>query len=96
LVRAYDPWPVAFTEFKGEEVRVYRAAVERDSQSVAPPPGTIVEVKRAPLVQCGAGRLLLLEVQAAGRKRMKGEDFGRGRRLAIGDRFGDQGSDNRD
>jgi methionyl-tRNA formyltransferase len=95
LVRAYDPWPVAFTEFKGEEVRVYRAAVEGDSQSIAPPPGTIVEVKRAPLVQCGAGRLLLLEVQAAGRKRMKGEDFGRGRRLAMGDRFGDQGSDNR-
>ncbi len=88
MVRAYDPWPVAFTELKGEEVRIYRAAVEDDSQAgAALPPGTIAAMKREPVVQCGAGRLRLLEVQAAGRKRMKGDDFARGRRLAIGDRF---------
>jgi len=89
MVRAYDPWPVAFTELRGEEVRIYRAAVEDDSRGeVGPPPGTIVEMKREPLVQCGTGRLRLLEVQAAGRKRMKGDDFARGRRLTAGDRFG--------
>ena len=88
MVRAYDPWPVAFTEFKGEELRIYRAAVEADSSGDVPEPGTIVGVKGPPLVQCGRGRLRLMEVQAAGRKRMKGDDFARGRRLAVGDRLG--------
>ena len=35
-----------------------------------------------------AGRLRLLEVQSAGRKRMKAADFARGRRLALGAHFG--------
>ncbi len=90
MVRAYDPWPVAFTELKGEELRIYRAAVEDESRGeAASPPGTIMEVKRDHRwCRCGAGRLRLIEVQAAGRKRMKGDDFARGRRLAVGDRFG--------
>jgi methionyl-tRNA formyltransferase len=87
MVRAYDPWPVAFTSCKGEELRIYRAAVMDDSDGTAAP-GTIVEVKGAPVVQCGSGRLRLLEVQAAGRKRMKAEDFARGRRLAVGEHLG--------
>jgi len=87
MVRAYDPWPVAFTEFKGEELRIYRAAVADAADATPPAPGTIVELKGPPLVQCGEGRLRLIEVQAAGRKRIKGDDFARGRRLAIGDRL---------
>ncbi len=87
MVRAYDPWPVAFTEFKGDEVRIYRAAVAEAAEAAPPAPGTIVELKGPPLVQCGHGRLRLIEVQAAGRKRIKGDDFARGRRLAIGDRL---------
>jgi methionyl-tRNA formyltransferase len=89
MVRAYDPWPVAFTELKGEELRIYRAAAEADAADAAPPAtGTIVELKGPPQVQCGAGRIRLIEVQAAGRKRIKGDDFARGRRLAVGDRLG--------
>jgi methionyl-tRNA formyltransferase len=91
MVRAYDPWPVAFTTCKGEELRIYRAAVVEGSSGAAP--GTIVEVKGPPIVQCGKGRLRLLEVQAAGRKRMKAEDFVRGRRLAVGERLGRFASD---
>jgi methionyl-tRNA formyltransferase len=89
MVRAYDPWPVAFTQCNGEELRIYRAAVVDDSSpGASSPPGTIVELKGPPTVQCASGRLRLLEVQAAGRKRMKGDDFARGRRLTVGDRLG--------
>jgi methionyl-tRNA formyltransferase len=84
MVRAYDPWPVAFTQYQGEELRIYRAATVGDSGGEPAAPGTIVELKGPPLVQCGGGRLRLLEVQAAGRKRMRGDDFARGRRLAVG------------
>lgn len=86
MVRAYDPWPVAFTYCNGEELRIYRAAVIPDSGSAQP--GTIVELKGSFVVQCGAARLRLLEVQGAGRKRMKAEDFARGRRLKLGDLLG--------
>lgn len=88
MVRAYDPWPVAFTQCRGEELRIYRASLVENSSGTPALPGTIVELKGPPLVQCGSGRLRLLEVQAAGRKRMKGDDYARGRRLAIGDRLG--------
>jgi methionyl-tRNA formyltransferase len=88
IVRAYDPWPVAFTEYRGEELRIYRAAALEDAGGQPAPPGTILEAKGPPIVQCGTGRLRLLEVQAAGRKRMQGDDYARGRRLAAGDRLG--------
>jgi len=88
IVRAYDPWPMAFTQCNGDELRIYRAAIVEDSTGSLAPPGTIVELKSALTVQCGGGRLRLLEVQAAGRKRMRGDDFARGRRLKIGDRLG--------
>jgi methionyl-tRNA formyltransferase len=85
MTRAYDPWPVARTRLAGEEVLIWRAAVEDGSSGS---PGTIVSVKPAPVVQCGSGRLRLIEVQAAGRKRMPAVDFLRGKRVDAGARFG--------
>ncbi len=41
-----------------------------------------------PIIKCGAGMLELAEVQAAGRRRMAGADFMRGRRVAKGTRLG--------
>lgn len=89
-VRAYDPWPVAFTFLGGSELRIYRAALEQpnpaQNESSIAAPGTIVALspRGAPIVQCGSGRLRLMEVQAAGRKRMSAEDFARGRRIGPG------------
>jgi methionyl-tRNA formyltransferase len=85
MTRAYDPWPVARTQLGGDEVLIWRAAVEDGSNGSA---GTIVSVKPAPVVQCGSGRLRLIEVQAAGRKRMSAIDFLRGKRVDTGARFG--------
>jgi methionyl-tRNA formyltransferase len=85
MTRAYDPWPVARTQLGGDEVLIWRAAVEDGSNGLA---GTIVSVKPAPVVQCGTGRLRLIEVQAPGRKRMPAIDFLRGKRIDAGARFG--------
>jgi methionyl-tRNA formyltransferase len=85
MTRAYDPWPVARTRLGADEVLIWRAAVEDGSNGSA---GTIVSVKPAPVVQCGAGRLRLIEVQAPGRKRMPAIDFLRGKRVEAGARFG--------
>ncbi len=51
-------------------------------------PGTIVELKPNPVVKCGIGSLALIEVQAAGRRRMAAADYMRGRRVVVGTRLG--------
>jgi methionyl-tRNA formyltransferase len=90
MTRAYDPWPVARTRLGADEVLIWRVAVEDESQWGEPPcpPGTIVSVKPHPVVQCGTGRLTLIEVQAPGRKRISAADFLRGKRIEAGARFG--------
>lgn len=87
ITRAYDPWPVARTRLGADEVLIWRAAVE-DTSSTGDAPGAIVSMKPTPMVQCGTGRLRLIEVQAAGRKRMPAIDFLRGKRVDAGARFG--------
>ena len=86
MTRAYDPWPVARTRLGADEVLIWRAAVADTASSGSP--GAIVSVKPNPVVQCGSGRLRLLEVQAPGRKRMPAADFLRGKRIEAGARFG--------
>jgi methionyl-tRNA formyltransferase len=93
MTRAYDPWPVVRTRLGGDEVLIWRAAVEDESQWGGPPrppsaPGTIVSIKPNPIVQCGVGQLRLVEVQAAGRKRISAADFMRGKRMQAGVRLG--------
>ena len=87
MTRAYDPWPVARTTLNGEPLMLWRALAQAAPTS-AEPPGSIIALKPAPVVQCGNGRLTLLQVQAAGRKRMNASDFLNGRRIAIGTRLG--------
>ena len=87
MTRAYDPWPVARTKLAGDDLMLFRAhAVE--SASAAATPSTIVSIFPAPTVQCGRGLLELIEVQAAGRKRVRAAEFIRGRRIEVGTRLG--------
>ena len=88
MTRAYDPWPVARTRLGGEEMLIWRAAVEVHADSGGAAAGIIVNVAPYPVVQCGVGRLRLIEVQAPGRKRIPAADFFRGKRIAAGARLG--------
>lgn len=94
-VRAYNPWPVAFTTVLDEELRVFRAwPLEGDSSAAA---GAVLGVETLPAaaeapegltVQTGNGRLALIEIQKAGRRRTSGPEFFRGQRGLAGMRFG--------
>ena len=79
MTRAYDPWPVARTKFGGDEVLIWRAAVD-ESKTSGKTPGLLFALPQ-PIVQCGIGTLRLIEVQAPGRKRMSAADFFRGKRI---------------
>jgi methionyl-tRNA formyltransferase len=93
LVRAYDPWPVARTKLGDDELLIWRARLvaERAAsvESSTAPAGTLVQLRPIPIVKCGQGLLELVEVQAAGRRRVAAADFMRGRRIAQGTRLGE-------
>jgi methionyl-tRNA formyltransferase len=79
-IRAYVPWPVAYTFWEGRLLRIFRAQVSMQSGlSFQTPPGHVVAAGPEGIhVQTGAGQLLLTEVQLEGRRRMSAAEFVRG------------------
>ncbi len=85
-VRAFAPDPGATTRFRGEDLKVVRAAGSGPTEGR---PGTIVGVDRKGVsVAAGTGTVILLEVAAAGRRRMPAADWARGVREVVGERLG--------
>jgi methionyl-tRNA formyltransferase len=79
--RAFDPFPGLQFELAGSPVKLWRAAVVRRSSA----PGTVLEAGHGRLVvACGEGALDLLELQAAGGRRLPTADFLRGHPVAAG------------
>ena len=75
LIRGLSPWPVAHTTVDGKLLKVHRAVLADGKGQ----PGEVIDSKKF-IVACKEGALELLEVQLEGGKRMKGEDFLRGRK----------------
>ena len=86
-VRGMNPWPAAFTSFRGRLLKLHRSRVV-DSTPQDLPPGTILPDKGALRVACGEGVVELLEVQPEGKRRMSGRDFLNGYRPRSGERLG--------
>lgn len=83
-VRGMQPWPGAYTGFRGQMLRVWRS---RPVEAAQLEPGRWVSL-RPPVVATGEGALELVEVQLEGRRRMSGGDFVNGQRPAEEDRLG--------
>lgn len=79
-VRAYQPWPVAFTSWRGRLLKVLEASL---GPPVAGPPGRVhlLEGRRV-AVATGQGSLLLCRLQLAGGRPQPALDLLRGHRLA--------------
>jgi methionyl-tRNA formyltransferase len=86
-VRAFNPWPIAETQFAGETLRILRGRVARDSGGDAVP-GTLLGLAEDGLhVACGEGVLAVNELQRAGKRPVSARDFANAVRL-DGIRFG--------
>ena len=84
-VRAFNPWPSAYTTLNGKLLKVFAAQVDHSLRSSQAAPGTIIEVTPVSVsVVTGNGVLTLLEVQLAGKKRLSAEEFLRGYHLQPG------------
>lgn len=84
-LRGFQPWPGAFTSFRGKNLHVWLARpIDADV-----PTGTIQMEGHLPLVGCAAHTALeLIEVQVEGKKRMSAQDFVNGYRPYDGETLG--------
>ncbi len=71
-VRAFHPWPGAWTTWNDSPLKILRASAAAGEQAGA---GCRLVVEGKPALQCGQGMLVLEEVQPAGKKPMSGKSF---------------------
>lgn len=82
MVRAFNPWPSAFTAVDGKLLKVHRAhATPQRTDALA---GTVTQVENGIAVAAGDGALVLDEVQLEGRKCLAAAAFARGGALKLG------------
>lgn len=89
IIRAMQPWPVAFTTYKGENMKIFSAAIVKDTSDAKV--GTILNVNEdGILIRCNDDAIIISEVQMPNKKRMKVSDYIRGNKIEIGERLGDR------
>jgi methionyl-tRNA formyltransferase len=99
-VRAYNPWPGAFTTVDGQTLLIWEAwplsvgdvgepgtilSLTAEQREMLPPE---VGEKETLAVQTGEGLLAILRLQRAGRRSLTGAEFIRGQRKLFGRRLG--------
>jgi methionyl-tRNA formyltransferase len=87
-IRGFQPFPSAFSFFRGELTKFWRAS-ELAGASDHFLPGTIVGTAGTLDIAAGGGTILRIEeLQPAGKKRMEARDFINGFKPAAGETFG--------
>ncbi len=82
-IRAFDPWPGAFCDFDGQQMKIWKAqCIEGKKQGL---PGEICGVSDEGIdIICGNGILRAEEIQLPGKKRMEVKAFLRGNFIEKG------------
>jgi methionyl-tRNA formyltransferase len=89
LVRGLNPKPVAFTMFRGEQIKIWKTVPADGDLPKGAGEGAIVRhQKKRLLAETGSGFLEILSIQPANRKVMDGLSFINGYRITESDRFG--------
>ena len=84
LIRGLNPWPSAYTGYKGKTMKLWAADVLKGTFEGVP--GEIIKVEKERfLVRTGDGALAVKELQLEGKKRMDAASFLRGFSLEEGE-----------
>jgi methionyl-tRNA formyltransferase len=89
-VRAFQPWPGTYTQFRGARLTFWRAReVEVKGENIGP--GTITGIDNSGITVACAHQtsLRVEELQAEGKRRMSARDFVNGMRISEGDSITD-------
>ena len=84
-VRAFNPFPVASTQFRGETCRIWFAtALNEKTQNKC---GEIISLGTSIHAACGDGVLQVTELQMPGGKRQTAQQFIQGQHAKVGEFF---------
>jgi methionyl-tRNA formyltransferase len=91
-VRAFQPWPGMFTDFRGGRLIIWLARETPMTNSLnmasSVEAGTVLRIDADGItLQTSAGALLIQEVQTEGKRRVSAREFSNGARLKPGDRL---------
>jgi len=87
-VRGFQPWPMAYTMYRDQNLIIWKATAEKSS--LAAQPGEVIFARGDDLlVKCGNETALRIqEVQPAAKRRISARDFLNGSHLKVGERLG--------
>jgi methionyl-tRNA formyltransferase len=90
-VRAYQPWPRAYTTWAGRQLTILAAALDQDGAASSGEPGEVVAVdrERGILVRAGHQGLWVRELQLQGKKPLPWQAFANGHPGIAGARLGE-------
>ncbi len=81
MIRAYQPWPSAFTTYQGKRLKLLRASVVAGTDA---PPGTVYRDGKQIVIATGTGGLRAEQVQLEGRQVMSMAAFVAGQPALVG------------
>jgi methionyl-tRNA formyltransferase len=85
--RGFQPWPGAFTVFRGKQLTLHRLSPAAGAAGIAP--GEIATSGEQLLAGCGAGTTIAIdELQLEGKRRMSAREFINGYQPKPGERMG--------
>lgn len=78
-IRGLHNWPVAYTKIDGKMLKIFSADIVKADEKC----GKILERDKNLIIACGKDALKITELQLEGSKRMKTEDFLRGKNITA-------------
>ncbi|MDA8442749.1 MAG: methionyl-tRNA formyltransferase [Peptococcaceae bacterium] len=88
-IRGMNPWPGAYTTYKGKVIKLWSALPVNDSSGATPGSVVHIDKNKGITLQAGQGQIMLLEVQPQGGKKMSAAAFANGYALSVGDKLGE-------
>jgi methionyl-tRNA formyltransferase len=80
LIRGLNPWPVAYTQYEGRNMKIYEGNILNENNSYKP--GYVIDVSNDGIkVACKEGAILLTTIQFSGGKPMKVSEYIKGHEL---------------
>lgn len=83
-VRAFNPWPGAFTALGDGVMKIWQAEPEQTDLAGAPGEVLVSGAKTGLVVACGQGALRIVEMQAPNAKRMQAKAYLAGKTIPVG------------
>ena len=86
-IRAFNPFPVASAQFRGETCRIWFASAIKGKAKAGEVVGLSDHTAGALLLGCGEGLLQITELQMPGGKRQTAQQFVQGQHVKLGEIF---------